>query len=88
MQSVKCCVLYNRSDGKIHHLHRVLTIKGADETSKKDVEQRTLELAKELGINMEAMKLLDVDESSIEPGKRYVVDVNNQRLKEIKVTIN
>jgi hypothetical protein len=41
-------------------------------------------MANELGTVVSSMKLLHIDERIIESGKKYKVDVQNQRLEEIK----
>jgi hypothetical protein len=84
VKSVKCCVLYDPSNGEIRHVHRIVTMDSAYETSTKDLEERTLKMASELGTNITSMKLLHIDEKMIESGKKYKVDVNNQRLVEIQ----
>lgn len=84
VKSVNCCVLYNPNNGEICHVHRIVTMENAYEASTKELEQRTLEMAGELGTDISSMKLLHVDEKMIESGKKYKVDVNNQRLEEIK----
>jgi hypothetical protein len=84
VKSVKCCILYDPANGEIYHVHRIVTMDNAYETTTKDLEERTLKLASEHGINITSMKLLHIDERMIESGKKYKVDVNNQRLEEIK----
>lgn len=74
VRSEKCCVLFDPSDGAIRHVHRVVTMEGADETPEQIIEKRTLQLAKELGVEVAQLQLLHVDPRSIEPGQQYVVD--------------
>lgn len=80
IQSVKCCVLFDSSNGTIRHVHHVLTIKGADETAKHLIEKRTFQLAEELGLDITELQPLHVDANRIEPRKRYVVDLKEQCL--------
>lgn len=80
VRSVKCCVLFDPSDGAIHHVHRVVTIEGADDTPEQLIEQRTLQLAKELGLEVARLQLLHVDPHSIEPNKQYAVDPSRRCL--------
>ena len=80
IRSVKCCVLFDPSDGVIHHVHRVVTMEGADETPEQLIEERTFQLAKELGVEVAQLQLLHVDEHSIEPNKQYVVDLSKRCL--------
>jgi hypothetical protein len=80
VRSVKCCVLFDPSDGAIHHVHRVVTMEGADETPEHLIEQRTLQLAKELGLEVTGLQLLHVDPHSLEPNKQYQVDLSRRCL--------
>lgn len=80
MKSAQCCVLYNPSNGEIHHVHRVVTIEGAQETSKDELEARTLHLAKAHGIDTGQMKVLHVDPATLAAPGRYKVDVKTYRL--------
>ncbi len=74
VHSDKACVLYDSKDGEICYVHRVVTMEGADETPEKEIEKRTLQLAKEVKIDLRTTKLLHVDASAIEPNMQYVVD--------------
>ncbi|HDR7542053.1 hypothetical protein [Bacillus sp. CH_442] len=84
VKSVKCCVLFDPMNGAIHHLHRVINMEGADEPSEHIIEQRTLQLAKQLKVDIERLQILHVDPRSIEPNKQYSVDLSNRRLMEVQ----
>jgi hypothetical protein len=84
VKSVKSCILYDPANGEIQHVHRIVTMENAYEATTKDLEERTLELSSKHGINNSSMRLLHIDEKMIESGKKYKVDVGNQRLEEIK----
>ncbi|GIM30097.1 hypothetical protein CPJCM30710_27630 [Clostridium polyendosporum] len=80
VKSYKCCVLFDRSDGAIQHIHSVVTMEGADETPEHIMEQRTLQLGKELGVDVTQMELLHVDPNSMQPNKQYAVDLSKRCL--------
>lgn len=80
VQSVKCCVLFDPADGEILHTHRVVTMDGAAEVSEREVEKRTLELAKGFGLKVAKLRSLHVDAGAFEAGKRYAVDPKSKRL--------
>ena len=84
IRSVKCCVLFDSSDGKIRHVHRVVTVEGAEEPSTEQVEKRTRQLAKELKLDVTKLHALHVDTSAIKPGLRYAVDPSKRRLVEVR----
>jgi len=88
VRSVKCCVLFDPSDGAIHHVHRVVTMEGADETPEQLIEKRTLQLAKELGVEVAQLQLLHVDAHSIEPNQQYVVDLSKRCLVAVERPID
>jgi argonaute-like protein implicated in RNA metabolism and viral defense len=75
VRSVKCCVVYDSKDGTIRHVHRIVTVEGADETPEHHVVERTLELATDLGIDRATVRTLRVDDNALQPGVRYAVDI-------------
>lgn len=80
IHSVKCCVLFDKKDGTIRHVHRVVTIHGAAEAADAEVEKRTLKLARELGSDTEQTQLIHVDTHAIDPQARYKVDPKTRKL--------
>jgi hypothetical protein len=56
-------------------VHRIVTVEGADETPEERVEERTLELAADLGIDRATVRTLRIDDSALELGVRYAVDI-------------
>lgn len=80
VRSIKCCVLFDPSDGAIRHAHRVITMEGADETPAQVIEERTRQLAGRLGVDVGGLQLLHVDAAIIESNERYVVDVSRRCL--------
>ena len=82
VQSVRCCVLFDRSNGTIRHVHRVVTMEGAEETPQGEIERRALRFAKDLGVVVSRIAPLHVDPDIFEAGKRYMVDPRTRRLKE------
>jgi hypothetical protein len=65
-----------------------MTMEGADETPERLIEQRTIQLAKELGIDVSKLQLIHVDTQGIEPNKRYSVDLHNRRLVPVERPID
>jgi hypothetical protein len=80
IRSDKCCVLFDPASGTIRHVHRVVTMEGADVTPERDVERRARTLAKDLGTDAANLKALLVDSESIKPGKPYAVDPKKRTL--------
>jgi hypothetical protein len=74
VQSVQCCVVFDASDGKIHQIHEVVTLEGAEAVSDYDVEQRVLSLVAERGLDSSTLKTINVDPEELEPSRRYAVD--------------
>ena len=86
IHSVKCCVLFDRKDGAIRHVHHVVTIQGAAETPDSEVEKRALKLARELGIDTKQTQLIHVDAQALDPQARYKVDPKTRKLIRIERT--
>jgi len=84
IHSIRCCVLFDPSDGAIRHVHRVVTVQGVEEPSADEIEKRTRHLAKELNLDVSSLHALHVEVSSIKPGIRYAVDPSKRRLIEVK----
>ena len=67
-------------NGTICHVHRVVTMEGAKNTSEQEMEARTLHLAKELGLNVENLHIVHVDSRVFAPGMRYSVNPQTRKL--------
>lgn len=72
IRSLKCCVLFDPADGVIHHVHRVVTMEGAQETSESELEARTLHLAKRKGLDTGRLQVLHVDPAVLARGHHRV----------------
>jgi hypothetical protein len=83
VRSIKYCVLFDPSDGAIRHTHRVVTLDGADETPKEQIEKRTLKFARELGLEVKKLQVLHINANDIEPGKQYAVNPATRCLVEV-----
>ena len=68
------------ANGAIAHVHRVVTMAGAKETPRDEIEARTLRLAKELGLKTGKLEILHVDADHLRPGMRYAVDPKTRKL--------
>jgi hypothetical protein len=73
VQSVQCCVVFDASDGKIHQIHEVVTLEGAEAVSDYEVEQRALSLAAERGLDSSTLNTIHVDPAELKPSRRHVV---------------
>jgi hypothetical protein len=74
IESARCCVLFDPKDGTIHHTHRVLTMQGAQGTSKQQMEARTLHHAKERGLDTKRLHILHVDPEALATPGHYSVN--------------
>jgi hypothetical protein len=80
VSSTRCCVVFDPADGKIAHVHRVVTMEGAKETSEKEAEARTRHLARSLGLSVDKLEIIHVDAKTLAPGHRFSVDVKSRKL--------
>jgi len=81
-ESMDICVLYDSTNGRIMHIHRVATFAGAKKTSKPEIEARCLKVAKQLGHATEHLKTLHVPQEEFKPSTPYKVDVQKLKLVE------
>jgi hypothetical protein len=80
VKTVRCCVLFDPADGNIHHVHRVVTMEGALDTSEKQMATRTLQLAKDKGLDTNRLQLLHVDPAALATRGRYKVDLKTRSI--------
>ncbi len=80
VRSVKCCVLFDAKTGAIHHVHRVVTMEGATETSEAQMEARALKLAGDHGIGTAKIQIAHVDAKAFAERARYKVDTKTRAL--------
>lgn len=80
IRSEIACLLYDPDNGSILHVHRVVTIKGAEEWPAAAIEERARKLAKGFGLEAERLKSLIVDGKKLASDKDYRVDPKKQRL--------
>jgi len=80
ISSAKSCVVFDKAKGTILHVHHVVTIEGAQETSDSEVEKRALELTKDRGVKASKVGVLLVDPKAFERQVRYRVDVKKRAL--------
>ena len=80
VNSIRCCVVFNPADGKIEHIHRVVTMDGARGSSEKEAEARTRYLAKSLGLNVDKLEIIHVDSQALVPGLQFSVDLKSRKL--------
>jgi hypothetical protein len=69
------------ANGKIVHVHTVVTMEGAEETPLAEIEQRALDLAAERGFDRSELATLQLDPAKIEPDVRYRVDPRKRVLQ-------
>jgi hypothetical protein len=74
VQSESTCVLYDPSTGQVMHSHEVITLKGGERPSEKDVESRAQAAARARGLNLSGLRAMHVAGRPMrEPGE-YKVD--------------
>jgi hypothetical protein len=80
----KCCVVFEPSSGRIRHVHRVITMAGADERSEQAITERALTLAKKYGAANAKLDVIHVDPKVLADRGRFQVDVKNRKLVALK----
>ncbi|MGL5931051.1 MAG: hypothetical protein ACRCY8_19125, partial [Dermatophilaceae bacterium] len=69
LASVDTIALYDPGDGRIVHLHDVLTMEGAEPRSAEDRRRSARETAAELGVAVDGLELLHLEDFAVEPGR-------------------
>jgi hypothetical protein len=80
VQSDQACVVYDAQTGRIHHVHRVVTLRGGAEPPQDTIEARALELAAKKGRNVSQLKTLMVPPERLHPGATHKVDPDTSSL--------
>jgi hypothetical protein len=74
VQSDHACVVYDAKTGRIHHVHRVVTLKGGEEPKPGEIESRATHIAAQKGRNASELKTLMVAPDRFQPGAKHRVD--------------
>jgi len=85
--SVSCCLRFDPMDGQIRHTHRIVTIEGAPDTTKAELESQTLKLARDLGLDTARLKVMHVDEKALSEPGHYAVDPTSLTLVKRKLPV-
>ena len=72
--------------GTIIHVHSVVTVEGAEQKPREEIERRAVELAVERGFDEASLAVIQVDPEQVEPGVRYRVDPASMTLREQEST--
>lgn len=84
VRSVKACLLYDPTDGRIVHFHQVVTMEGAAEVSDEQVKERTVMLARERGLKTSNLGIMRVEPSAIRSSRHYAVNPSTKELIEME----
>jgi hypothetical protein len=79
-ESIQICVLYDPSDGRIVHTHKVVTYPGGKTVNEKQVEARAMELVAKTGVDTSKLRALQVPPEDYSPTAAYQVDTKSMRL--------
>jgi hypothetical protein len=83
-KTVKTCVLYDSSDGRIIHTHQAIILPGAAEIGDADMESTARTIAKSKGLNVSKAKTLHVSSKKYDLNRRYKVDTKSKRLIQLQ----
>src|SRR5262245_13815151 len=74
IQSDKAWVVYDAQTGRIHHVHRVITLQGGVEPNPREIEDRVMAIADERGMPRAQVRMLAVSPAQLQPGARHRID--------------
>ncbi|MGL5818493.1 MAG: hypothetical protein ACRCYR_13075 [Phycicoccus sp.] len=86
LASVDTIALYDPADGRIVHLHDVLRMEGAEPRPAEDRHRSARETAAELGVAVDGLELLHLEDFAVDPGRAYRVDTARRVLVELPST--
>jgi hypothetical protein len=81
--SEKICILYEKSSGRIAHIHRAVTMAGGHEFTKEVAESRAWEHAKIVGHEIEGLDILLVAADEFDTLSSYRVDPVSKKLQRV-----
>ena len=74
LESEQVCAVYDAKTGLIHHVHRVITLKGGTAPSRSEIEARAVELATQKEKTASKFKTLHLSPEQLHPGATHTVD--------------
>jgi len=79
--SIDAIALYDPSDGRVVHMHHVITFEGVKRQNSKEQERNAMESARRLGCGVDGLNVLHVRDFR-PTGKAFRVDLEKQELVE------
>jgi hypothetical protein len=79
LESIYAIAVYNPKDGKIHHMHHVITLENASKADPQLIERDAIANAKKIGHNTDSLKVLHIPNFE-DPTSKYRVDVERKTL--------
>ena len=79
LESIYAVALYDPKDGKIRHMHHVITLENASKTDPQMIEREAIANANTVGHNTDSLKVLHVPNFE-DPTSIYRVDVERKTL--------
>jgi len=74
VQADQVCAVYDEKTGRIHHVHRVITLKGGSHPSRKEIESRAIEHAKREGKTSSNLKTVHLSPDQLHPGATHKIN--------------
>lgn len=81
IESIQTALVYDASDGRVAHFHRVVNLSGAPKRSDADIEAEAIEMAEQCEVRPENAEVLLVDEDQLDPLNEYRVDPRSRSLR-------
>ena len=75
-----CCIVFDAANGKIVHVHRVVTMEGSHHHSDQTIAERALALAKKHGAKAAALDTIMVETTMLKSRERFAVDLKSREL--------
>jgi hypothetical protein len=79
LESIYVVAIYDPEDGKIRHMHHVITLENASKADRQLIEREAIANARKLGHNTDSLKVLHIPNFE-DPSSKYRVDVERKAL--------
>ena len=74
VEADQLCAVYNAKTGRIHHVYRVITLKGGSHPSQKEIESRAIENAKREGKTSSNLKTVHLSPDQLHPRATHKIN--------------
>lgn len=80
VQSSRVCVVYDSENGKVHHIHEVITLRGGREPTEAQIEAHAMAIVKRKGHRAERLSVLHLPSEKVPRHRACIVHPKTKAL--------